>query len=662
MREQDVPSPCRWPSKKHTPWQEPPSPFDQSIPWQRWEWWVVSGLFVLTLATRWPMRVMSLEEFDSANYALAVREFNLAKRQPHPPGYLFFIWTARFAHLWIPDPVHALTAVQAVSGALAIMLYYGTLRRCMPPAWALGSTLMIMFSAQVWFQHVRPLEDAYAFLWMLGVVYALVRSFGGDARWWIGGMLGLGLAMGAKQLLPGFLVGLLVRTLWEYVRPGRIHIIVLGLLSSVLASLTWFIPLSLHAGTAQGYTAAALGQLTWQRAHDALLSNWEPSHLSSQWRTTFLLIWGPTALALPMWGLVALGVCQVLRRHASLRWLLWLVTPILLMRFLTLGYWPRFTIYYLPFLIPLAVVGYNTLVCASVRGIRRMRPSSIPDAHVALASPWIMIPGIVLLSGWVALQTYYIGSTLRVLHRTPSPVIEAVQWIRQHYEPTTTVIFSDNDLISRHLDYYAASAGFFSMFEPHLYGRNLDILHGIRHVLKMQAAPAPPASGQHLGTWALMVPHWQDLSLFYAFSYYDFLHVTLYELQGPFAILSGWHEAEFDSGLVVRWSQPEGSQIRLFRVLPQGCAIRLQGTIPVPAGWSSPPPVTVRINGELVYRGGPGEPIDVSLHVQPMDIAGDHAVIDIRPGCAFIPAQIDKLSDDRRHLGCFRLTGMTIQP
>jgi Dolichyl-phosphate-mannose-protein mannosyltransferase len=666
MREQGGPHPSSRPTKKHMPWPEPALPFGRIIPWQRWEWWLVIGLFVLTLATRWPLRVSSLEEFDSANYALAVREFNLAKHQPQPPGYLFFIWAARVAHLWIPDPVHALTAVQAISGALAILLYYGLLRRCMPPAWALSSTLLVIFSAQVWLQHVRPMEDAFAFLWMLGVVYALVRSLSGEARWWVAGMLGVGLAMGAKQVLPGFLVGLWGRTLWEYVRRSRFYVIALGLLGGVLASLTWFIPLSLHVGSAHAYVAAALSQLAWLREDDALLLNWGPSRLSSQWRTTFLLIWGPTGLALPMWALVALGAYEVLRRYVSLRWLLWLVIPTLLVRFLTLGYWPRFTMYYLPFLIPLAVVGCDTLVRASARGIGRMRASSDQDAHLAVVYPsslGFMIPGIVLLSGWAALQTHYIGSTLRVLHSEPSPVVQAVQFIRQHYEPTTTLILTDNALISRHLTYYRASAGFSSIYEPHLRESNPAVFQGISHVLKMQTEPVPPTSGYHLGTWFLRVPHWRELSQFEAFSHSsDFLHVVLYELRGPFAVFSEWYEPGLDSTRVVRWSQPEGSQIRLFRIPPQGCAIRLQGTVPVLAGWSSPPPVMVRLNGEPVYRGGPRDRIDVSLQVQPMEITAEQAVIDIQPGCAFIPAQIDKASNDRRRLGCFLLTGLTILP
>jgi hypothetical protein len=61
---------------------------------------------------------MSLEEMDSALYALALQEFNLFKHQPQPPGYLFYIWAARLAQRWVHDPVQALATVQTVSGIL----------------------------------------------------------------------------------------------------------------------------------------------------------------------------------------------------------------------------------------------------------------------------------------------------------------------------------------------------------------------------------------------------------------------------------------------------------------------------------------------------------------------------------------------------------------
>jgi hypothetical protein len=659
MREHGATSTSGWPIRINEPWLESSSPFNRCILWRRWEWWVLIGLFVLTFATRWPVRVGSLEELDSANYALAVREFSIAKHQPHPPGYLFFVGAARFVHLWISDPIEALTAVQVMSGALAVMLFYALLRLCMPPIWTLGATLLLTFSTPVWFQHVRPMEDAYAFLWMLGVVYALVRSLGGNARWWIGGMIILGLGMGAKQLLPVFLVGLLVCTLWDHARRKQFQIILLGILGMGIATLTWLIPLSLHVGSPQAYLATALSQLAWGREHDALIFNWMPSRLSSRWQTTFALIWGPQSLALPMWSLVTLGASQALAYYVSLRWLLWLVLPTLFVRFFFLGYWPRFSLYYLPFLMPLAIVGFYTLVHASVRVVRHRRTSVAQDINFFIPqrpSPWFIILGILLLSGWVAIQVGYIGPTLRLLHHKPSPVVEAIQFIREHYDPKMTVIFSDNALISRHLDYYAGGAGFFSAYEPHLFGRNLDSLQGPYHVLKIQADPVPPPSSDYLGTWTLKVPRWRDLS-----PHDDFLHVSLYEFRGPFVVFGGWHGPELHSTRLVRWSQPEGSRIRIFRVPSHGCVIRLQGTMPVPAGWSSPPPVTVRINGTPVYKGGLENRIDLSLHVQPMEMTKGQAVIDVQPGCAFIPAQIDGSSDDQRRLGCFLLTGLTIK-
>ena len=656
----NIPQRSIWHGAPAGSWRQEFSPLDQIIPWQRWEWLVVVGLFVLAVCTRWPMRVSSLEEFDSANYALALQEFNIEKHQPHPPGYLFFIGAARFAQLWIPDPIQALTAVQVVSGALSLMLFYGLLRLCMPPAWALGSTLLVTFSAQVWFQHVRPMEDAYAFLWFLGVVYALVRSLGGDPRWWIGGILGLGLAMGAKQLLPVFLVGLLVHTLWDHIRNKRFRTILLGLLGGGTAILSWFIPLSLHMGGARDYAAAALSQLAAGHEHMAPFFHMVPSRIYSQLQVTFVLIWGPRDLALPMWGLVVLGAWQVHVRYMSLRWLLWLVLPTLLVRFFYLGYWPRFTLYYLPFLIPLAVVGFYTLIHAFLYVIRRRRPSFAQNAYGAgppLSLLWFMISGMVVLSGWIAIQARYIVPTLRVLHSEPSPLVQAMQLIGQHYEPATTVILADDELISRQLDYYAADAGFFKILGPHLHGRNLEIFfQGVRHVLRIQARPIPPASGVHLGTWTLAVRRWQDLS-----PLDDFLHVTLHELRGPVAIFEGWHGMEFEATRLVRWSKPEGSQIRLFRVPYHGCSIRLQGVIPTPPDWPSPAPVTISINGGPGYTGQE-ERIDVPLHVQPTETTGNLAVMDILPGCVFTPAHIDRSSDDHRHLGCFRLTDLIIEP
>ena len=44
------------------------------------------GLAVLTLLSRWPYRARMLYNWDAVQFALALREFDIAKHQPHPPG------------------------------------------------------------------------------------------------------------------------------------------------------------------------------------------------------------------------------------------------------------------------------------------------------------------------------------------------------------------------------------------------------------------------------------------------------------------------------------------------------------------------------------------------------------------------------------------------
>ena len=44
------------------------------------------GLAVVTLLSRWPYRARMLYNWDAVQFALALREFDVAKHQPHPPG------------------------------------------------------------------------------------------------------------------------------------------------------------------------------------------------------------------------------------------------------------------------------------------------------------------------------------------------------------------------------------------------------------------------------------------------------------------------------------------------------------------------------------------------------------------------------------------------
>ena len=51
----------------------------------------IAALSLVFLAAHLPFLPPTLEDIDSINFALGVADFDVAKHQPHPPGYPVFI-------------------------------------------------------------------------------------------------------------------------------------------------------------------------------------------------------------------------------------------------------------------------------------------------------------------------------------------------------------------------------------------------------------------------------------------------------------------------------------------------------------------------------------------------------------------------------------------
>jgi hypothetical protein len=78
-------------------------------------------LVVATVLTRVPFMTHTLYAFDSANYALAVRDFyNVAFHQPHPPGYPLYVFFARAINLLVNDANRALILEGVIWSGVAV--------------------------------------------------------------------------------------------------------------------------------------------------------------------------------------------------------------------------------------------------------------------------------------------------------------------------------------------------------------------------------------------------------------------------------------------------------------------------------------------------------------------------------------------------------------
>ncbi len=136
----------------------------------------VGVLAFLFVALHLPFLPRSLEDVDSINFALGIRDFDVARHQPHPPGYPLFIVAAKAAHVLIRPEARALATVNVVAGALSILALVvlfsglttgssGSAARDVPITAAVLAATAPLF----WVTAVRPLSDVTGLAAALGV-------------------------------------------------------------------------------------------------------------------------------------------------------------------------------------------------------------------------------------------------------------------------------------------------------------------------------------------------------------------------------------------------------------------------------------------------------------------------------------------------------------
>jgi hypothetical protein len=228
----------------------------------------IAALSLVFLAAHLPLLPPTLEDIDSINFALGVADFDVAKHQPHPPGYPVFIALGkastsilRLAHVPSPEP-RGLAIWSAIAGAAMVFPLYALFAALSPfrPQRAAWATLVAVSSPLFWFTALRPLSDttglAAAVAAQALIVPVIVGA--GSPRTFISGAFLAGFAIGIRSqtfLLtwPVLLVALVVRRSTLSARDR-----IAATLAAVGGVLAWGIPLIVASGGLSSY-AAALG-------------------------------------------------------------------------------------------------------------------------------------------------------------------------------------------------------------------------------------------------------------------------------------------------------------------------------------------------------------------------------------------------------------------
>lgn len=314
-----------------------------------------------------PFLPASLEDLDSVNFALGIRDFDVPHHQPHPPGYPLFILAAKAVHALGPSEAHALGIVSVTAGALAAFALVALFRRLdeTETAWPYAATLIVLTAPLYWFTAARPLSDSMGLAAAIGV-QAVTVAAGTQSALVVASLLG-GLAIGIRSQVAWLTVPLLLLAIWRRT-PSPQGRTAVGIAAAFVGGvLVWAIPLVLLSGGPGPYWASLFSQGSEDLTGITMLwTTPTPRTLLSALYYAFIAPWVVWQLALAVLTMSAFGVIALYRGNVrSLATLGAAFLPYLIFDIL---FQETFTSRYaLPLVVPIAYLAARGLAAAIPR-------------------------------------------------------------------------------------------------------------------------------------------------------------------------------------------------------------------------------------------------------------------------------------------------------
>jgi hypothetical protein len=218
---------------------------------------VAAALAIVFLAAHLPLLPASLEDLDSINFALGLRDFDVARHQPHPPGYPVYIAIARVVHAVVPAEVTALGVVSSLAGGigvLALLALFSRIDPGWPGRWSVAAVLVTITSPLYWFTAARPLSDVPG-LAAAVAVQAFTLSAADEPRLIAASVLAA-VAAGLRSQVVWLTVPLIVFVVLRHPSSRRIRLGAGALAGFLAGCALWALPLvALNGGPASYWRA-----------------------------------------------------------------------------------------------------------------------------------------------------------------------------------------------------------------------------------------------------------------------------------------------------------------------------------------------------------------------------------------------------------------------
>ena len=417
---------------------------------------IALGLGVVTLLSRWPYRARMLYNWDAVQFALALHEFDIAKHQPHPPGYLLYVALGRLLNASLGDPTLAYVALAMLFSAGTTFVLYSLARRLYDRPTALIAASLLAVSPLFWFYGSVGLTYAGEAFAASVVAWFAYGALTGRVRSLYWGALAVGLTGGMRQSVLVLLLPLWLGSALLGIRSRRRVAIAGGiLLASVLA---WLLPMLWLTGGPAAYVGASTQLYGSMLLPTSVLGGSLEITLA---QARYLL--ESTLVGLGPLGLVALALPAYARRMGWNRpeWFLlgWMVPPIIFYMLIHFGQ----AGYVLTFLPALVILLSRVLAWVVAAGSERLRrPNWRWALTTATLLPLVLINTGFFVSarplprefnnrggdGWVwrardEFHDWIMSRTAAALREHEAVIRTYVETIRAVYDPSDTALVTE---------------------------------------------------------------------------------------------------------------------------------------------------------------------------------------------------------------------------
>lgn len=207
------------------------------------KYYILFLIVFISFIIRLLFRSNYLDDWDSVQFALAIKDYSIPLHQPHPPGYPIYVFFGRIVDIFINDPTKSLTFLSAFFGTISIIPVYLLAEKFFNKNVAILSSITLsLIPAHLLFSEVA-MTDIVSLFFVTTTIYLLYLGIEKTKYLYLGSFI-LGITTGIR--LTDIILMFILFIGLVYIRKLKESIVSIILI--VVGISIWLIPITIDTG------------------------------------------------------------------------------------------------------------------------------------------------------------------------------------------------------------------------------------------------------------------------------------------------------------------------------------------------------------------------------------------------------------------------------